>query len=114
MTVATSNELKRCGVPAHILGYQYAGYAIDLALADPAIINQMVKRLYPEVARHFGTTPSRVERAIRHAVEASFYNMPTDIYREMFGNTVRLDKGKATNSQFIATLAECIKNREAN
>ena len=68
MKRATSDLLKRCGVPAHILGYEYVGYAVELVLADHKIIHQVTKRLYPSIAEHFDTTPSRVERAGRRVV----------------------------------------------
>lgn len=103
--------LKECGVPAHIKGYSYLKSAIKLCIEKPDVLTiGVTKYLYPTVAKEFSTTSTRVERAIRHAIEISFYNMPVALNHKLFGNSLPYAKGKATNSQFVATLAEYIKN----
>ena len=94
------------GVPAHIKGYQYLRYAIILAVKDMEIINAVTKVLYPAVADHFGTTPSRVERAIRHAIEVAWDRGDLETLQRYFGYTVSNAKGKPTNSEFIAMIAD--------
>ena len=97
------------GVPAHIKGYQYLREAIILAVKDMTIINSITKGLYPTLARKFKTTPSRVERAIRHAIEVAWTRGKMDINNEMFGNTISATKGKPTNSEFIAMIADKLR-----
>ncbi|MBR5534420.1 MAG: sporulation transcription factor Spo0A, partial [Ruminiclostridium sp.] len=90
------------GVPAHIKGYQYLREAIIMTVEDMEVINAVTKILYPEVARKFGTTASRVERAIRHAIEVAWDRGDLDTLQKYFGFTVSNSKGKPTNSEFIA------------
>lgn len=97
------------GVPAHIKGYQYVREAIMLAVRDIEVINAVTKVLYPEVAKHFGTTPSRVERAIRHAIEVAWNRGDLETLQRYFGYTVNSAKGKPTNSEFIAMIADRIR-----
>ncbi|MCL2827429.1 MAG: sporulation transcription factor Spo0A [Oscillospiraceae bacterium] len=94
------------GVPAHIKGYQYLREAIILTVNDMEVINAVTKVLYPEVARKFSTTPSRVERAIRHAIEVAWDRGDLEILQKFFGYTVSNIKGKPTNSEFIAMIAD--------
>ena len=94
------------GVPAHIKGYQYLREAIILTINDMDMINAVTKALYPEVARKFGTTPSRVERAIRHAIEVAWDRGDLETLQKYFGYTVSNAKGKPTNSEFIAMIAD--------
>ena len=94
------------GVPAHIKGYQYLREAIILTIEDMDMINAVTKVLYPEVAKHFGTTPSRVERAIRHAIEVAWDRGDVETLQKFFGYTVSGIKGKPTNSEFIAMIAD--------
>jgi two-component system response regulator (stage 0 sporulation protein A) len=94
------------GVPAHIKGYQYLREAILIAVADMDVINAVTKVLYPEVARRFDTTASRVERAIRHAIEVAWDRGDLDTLQKYFGYTVNSAKGKPTNSEFIAMIAD--------
>ena len=94
------------GVPAHIKGYQYLREAIILTIKDMDMINAVTKVLYPEVAKHFGTTPSRVERAIRHAIEVAWDRGDVETLQKFFGYTVSGIKGKPTNSEFIAMIAD--------
>ncbi len=94
------------GVPAHIKGYQYLREAIILTIRDMDMINAVTKVLYPEVARRFSTTPSRVERAIRHAIEVAWDRGDIEVLQKFFGYTVSNIKGKPTNSEFIAMIAD--------
>lgn len=94
------------GVPAHIKGYQYLREAIIMTVEDMDVINAVTKVLYPEVARKFGTTASRVERAIRHAIEVAWDRGDLDTLQKYFGFTVSNAKGKPTNSEFIAMIAD--------
>ena len=97
------------GVPAHIKGYQYLREAIILTINDMDAINAVTKVLYPEVAKKFSTTPSRVERAIRHAIEVAWSRGKMDTIDELFGYTINNGKGKPTNSEFIALIADKIR-----
>ena len=94
------------GVPAHIKGYQYLREAIIIAVYDMDVINAVTKVLYPEVAKRFATTPSRVERAIRHAIEVAWDRGDLETLQKYFGYTVSNAKGKPTNSEFIAMIAD--------
>ena len=94
------------GVPAHIKGYQYLREAIIIAVGDMDVINAITKVLYPQVAKTFQTTPSRVERAIRHAIEVAWDRGDLDTLQRFFGYTVNSTKGKPTNSEFIALIAD--------
>ncbi len=97
------------GVPAHIKGYNYVRCAIVLATEDPEMINAVTKLLYPAVAKTFATTPSRVERAIRHAIEVAWDRGDIDTLQRYFGYTVSNAKGKPTNSEFIAMIADNLR-----
>jgi len=105
------------GVPAHIKGYQYLREAIMIAVDDMEVINAITKVLYPQVAKTFSTTPSRVERAIRHAIEVAWDRGDLETLQRFFGYTVSNTKGKPTNSEFIALIADKlqlqIKNMDA-
>ena len=97
------------GVPAHIKGYQYVREAIMIAVEDMDVINAVTKVLYPEVAKRFGTTPSRVERAIRHAIEVAWDRGDYEVLSDMFGYTVQSSRGKPTNSEFIALISDNLR-----
>ena len=99
------------GVPAHIKGYQYLREAIAMAIRQPENINAITKMLYPTVAKRFKTTPSRVERAIRHAIEVAWDRGDVEEIQQIFGYTVSSVKGKPTNSEFIAMIADCLSLR---
>ena len=101
-----TNIIHEIGVPAHIKGYQYLREAIIIAVADMDVINAITKVLYPQVAKTFQTTPSRVERAIRHAIEVAWDRGDLDTLQRFFGYTVSNTKGKPTNSEFIALIAD--------
>ena len=100
------------GVPAHIKGYQYLREAIMLTVGDMEIINAVTKVLYPAVAKKYGTTPSRVERAIRHAIEVAWDRGDIETLQRIFGYTVSNVKGKPTNSECIAMIADNISLRK--
>ena len=103
MVTAIIHEI---GVPAHIKGYQYLREAIIIAVKDMDVINAITKVLYPQVAKAFDTTPSRVERAIRHAIEVAWDRGDLETLQSFFGYTVSNTKGKPTNSEFIALIAD--------
>lgn len=109
VTVSIINTLRSVGVPANILGYEYLKQGISLILEDPSLINQITSGLYPRIAKASGSVSSRVERAIRHAVEVSFMNSSPDDIQKNFGNTVRAYKGKLSNSEFMSALAEMVR-----
>ena len=104
-TLITS-VIHEIGVPAHIKGYQYLREAILIAVDDMDVINAVTKVLYPEVAKRYGTTASRVERAIRHAIEVAWDRGDLETLQKYFGYTVSNAKGKPTNSEFIAMIAD--------
>lgn len=104
-TLVTS-IIHEIGVPAHIKGYQYLREAIIMTVEDMDVINAVTKILYPEVAKKFGTTASRVERAIRHAIEVAWDRGDLETLQKYFGYTVSNSKGKPTNSEFIAMIAD--------
>lgn len=97
--------LLKCGVQPHLLGFEYIGEAVKMVIEDREALTMVTKVLYPGIARKFNTTPSRVERAIRHACEQAFNIMTLDMIYEVFGNTLDPYRGKATNSHFIAAVA---------
>ena len=97
------------GVPAHIKGYQYLREAIMMVVNDIDIINSITKQLYPSIAKSFSTTPSRVERAIRHAIEVAWSRGQMEAIDAIFGYTVNYGKGKPTNSEFIAMIADKLR-----
>ena len=97
------------GVPAHIKGYQYLREAIMMSVDDPGMISSITKILYPTIAKRFQTTPSRVERAIRHAIEVAWSRGRMETLDALFGYTIDTGKGKPTNSEFIALIADRIR-----
>ena len=104
-----TNIIHEVGVPAHIKGYQYLREAIMMVVNDIDVINQITKQLYPDIAKKFSTTPSRVERAIRHAIEVAWGRGQTDVVESIFGYTVSAAKGKPTNSEFIAMISDKLR-----
>ena len=104
-----TNIIHEIGVPAHIKGYQYLRDAIILAVNDIEMLNSITKVLYPTIAKKHQTTPSRVERAIRHAIEVAWSRGKMDTIDALFGYTVSTGKGKPTNSEFIALIADKIR-----
>ena len=107
--VRVTNIIHDVGVPAHIKGYQYIREAIMLAVEHEEIINSITKTLYPSLATKFETTPSRVERAIRHAIEVAWNRGQIEVHDKIFGYTVNSNKGKPTNSEFIAMIADRLR-----
>ena len=97
------------GVPAHIKGYNYLREAIGLCIHDDEFINSITKLLYPTVAKNFSTTSSRVERAIRHAIEVAWNRGREEVLTDIFGYTIDTNKGKPTNGEFIAMISDSIK-----
>ena len=104
-----TNVIHEVGVPAHIKGYQYLREAIIMVVNDIDIINQITKQLYPDIADKYKTTPSRVERAIRHAIEVAWGRGQADVVENIFGYTISASKGKPTNSEFIAMIADKLR-----
>ena len=101
--------LHELGIPSHIKGYQYIRNAIGIIYERPETIGGITKELYPELASKFDTTVSRVERAIRHAIEVSWNRGDWDLMEEIFGHSVDIDKAKPTNSEFIVTIADKLR-----
>ena len=112
LEVRVTQMIHDVGVPAHIKGYQYIREAIMLAVNDEDIINSITKTLYPTLSEKFNTTPSRVERAIRHAIEVAWNRGQIEMHEKIFGYTVNSNKGKPTNSEFIAMIADRIRLSE--
>ena len=106
LEAVVTEVIHEIGVPAHIKGYQYLREAIILTINDMDMINAVTKVLYPQVAKRFSTTPSRVERAIRHAIEVAWDRGDVETLQRFFGYTVSDLKGKPTNSEFIAMIAD--------
>ena len=104
-----TSVIHEIGIPAHIKGYQYLRDAIIMAITDMDILNSITKQLYPSIAKNYNTTPSRVERAIRHAIEVAWSRGKMDTIDKLFGYTVNNGKGKPTNSEFIALIADRLR-----
>lgn len=102
------------GVPSHIKGYVYIRDSINIMYNSPEMVGGITKEIYPEIAKKFNTTPSRVERAIRHAIEISWNRGDYDVMDEIFGHSVDYDKAKPTNSEFIATIADHLRMETIN
>ena len=101
--------IHQIGVPAHIKGYQYLREAIILSINDTEMMNSVTKVLYPTVAKRFSTTSSRVERAIRHAIEVAWDRGDVDVLSSYFGYTIQNTRGKPTNSEFIAMISDKLR-----
>lgn len=104
-----TNIIHEIGVPAHIKGYLYLREAISMVIQDIELLGAVTKELYPNIASKFNTTPSRVERAIRHAIEVAWTRGKVDTIDKIFGYTVNNNKGKPTNSEFIAMVADKLR-----
>ena len=104
-----TNIIHEIGVPAHIKGYLYLREAIGMVVDDIELLSAVTKELYPNISKKFNTTPSRVERAIRHAIEVAWSRGKVDTINNLFGYTVHTDKGKPTNSEFIAMVADKLR-----
>ena len=109
LEVMITEIIHQIGVPAHIKGYHYLREGILLSVKDMGMINSVTKLLYPTVAKKFGTTASRVERAVRHAIEVAWDRGDVDTLDSYFGYTVQNSRGKPTNSEFIAMIADKIR-----
>ena len=104
-----TKTLHDLGIPSHIKGYQYIRDGVEIIFYRPDIIGGITKELYPELANKFETTVSRVERAIRHAIEVSWNRGDWDLMEELFGHSVDIDKAKPTNSEFMVTIADKLR-----
>lgn len=109
LEIRVTDIIHEIGVPAHIKGYQYLREAIIMSVNDPEMLGSITKLLYPTIAKNFKTTSSRVERAIRHAIEVAWSRGKMDTIDELFGYTVNNGKGKPTNSEFVALIADKIR-----
>ena len=109
LKISLTKLLHELGVPSHIKGYQYIREGILLLYDNPNIVGGITKELYPEIADKYNTSVSRVERAIRHAIEVSWNRGNLDLMEEVFGHSVDYDKAKPTNSEFIVTVADKLK-----
>lgn len=109
LEVKVTEIIHEVGVPAHIKGYQYLRSSILMAVQDMDILDSITKQLYPSIAKEYATTPSRVERAIRHAIEVAWSRGNSDTMHELFGYTLQQGKLKPTNSEFIALIADKIR-----
>lgn len=109
LQMSITKILHDLGVPSHIKGYQYIKEGIMLIYENPSMIGGITKELYPEIANKYNTTVSRVERAIRHAIEVSWNRGDWDLMDEIFGHSVDVDKAKPTNSEFIVTVADKLR-----
>ncbi len=109
LEISITRMLHELGMPAHIKGYQYIRDGIIMIYNNPDIIGGITKELYPDVASKYNTTVSRVERAIRHAIEVSWNRGNWDLMEEIFGHSVDIDKAKPTNSEFIVTIADKLR-----
>ena len=106
LQISITKILHELGIPSHIKGYQYIREGIGIIYEHPETIGGITKELYPEIARNYNTTSSRVERAIRHAIEVSWNRGNWELMEEIFGHSVDIDKAKPTNSEFIVTIAD--------
>ena len=109
LEIDITNIIHEVGVPAHIKGYQYLRDAITMVVDDMDLLGAVTKELYPAIAKLNNTTPSRVERAIRHAIEVAWNRGKIETIDTLFGYTVHTDKGKPTNSEFIAIIADKLR-----
>lgn len=109
LQVSITKMLHELGIPSHIKGYQYIREAVNIIFENPSVIGGITKELYPELAKKFNTTTSRVERAIRHAIEVSWNRGNLDFMEEIFGYSVDIDKAKPTNSEFMVTIADKLR-----
>lgn len=109
LQISITRTLHELGVPSHIKGYQYIREGITLVYNKPDIVGGITKELYPEIAKKYDSTVSRVERAIRHAIEVSWNRGNWDLMEDIFGHSVDIDKAKPTNSEFIVTIADKLR-----
>lgn len=109
LQISITKTLHELGVPSHIKGYQYIREGISIIYQKPEIVGGITKELYPTIAKKYESTSSRVERAIRHAIEVSWNRGNWDLMEEIFGHSVDIDKAKPTNSEFIVTIADKLR-----
>lgn len=109
LDVEVTNLIHQMGVPAHVRGYQYLRDAIILVIGEMSLLGAITKELYPMIAEKYNTTPSRVERAIRHAIELAWDRGNVELMNKFFGYTIDVERGKPTNSEFIAMVADRLR-----
>lgn len=109
LEVEVTNIIHQMGVPAHVKGYQYLRDAIIMVIGDMGLLGAITKELYPMIAEKYNTTPSRVERAIRHAIELAWDRGNVELMNKFFGYTINVERGKPTNSEFIAMVADRLR-----
>lgn len=109
LEITVTDIIHQIGIPAHIKGYHYLRKAIILSIKEPEMLESITKLLYPTIAEAFNTSPSRVERAIRHAIETAWDRGDVDVLNNMFGYTISVGKGKPTNSEFIALVTDNLR-----
>jgi two-component system response regulator (stage 0 sporulation protein A) len=106
--------LYEVGMPEHLKGHRYVTYAVNMAVADADVVDAITGELYPAVAEKFNTTVCRAERAIRHAIEVAWDRGDLDTLRKFFGNTISPNRGRPTNAEFIARIANIVRRKIAN
>ncbi|MBU3183210.1 sporulation transcription factor Spo0A, partial [Clostridium psychrophilum] len=109
MIAQITNIMHKIGVPPHIKGYLYLREAINRVVSDPELISAITKELYPSIGKEFNTTASRVERAMRHAIDVAWSKGQVDVINKIFGYTINNEKGRPTNSEFIAMIADKLR-----
>lgn len=109
LMITVTDVIRQIGIPAHIKGYHYLRKAIILSVNDQKMLENVTKLLYPTVAKDFSTTSTRVERAIRHAIETAWNRGNIDVLTDIFGYTINANKGKPTNSEFIALITDMLQ-----
>lgn len=105
--------LKELGVPASLYGYQHLWVGIEMIWKDPSLMHQITKKLYPMIAKECDSTPARVERSIRHAIESCFDRGDPDVFEKYFGSSVNPARGKATNKEFMACIVDYMDMEES-
>lgn len=106
--------LTEIGMPCHLIGYNYIICAIKVAIENPEILNKVTHVFYPTIAKEYETTGQRIESGIRHAIECTWDRADFDVIKKYFGNTISSSKGKPTNAEFIARMANIVKRRIEN
>ena len=105
----TGKVLRQLGIPEHLMGYTYLMDGVVLAVRDPSIVRKMTTALYPAIAAKYGITPAASERAMRYAMERAWLRCDPDVLNSFFGNTISPDKGKPSNSEFIARVSDAVR-----
>lgn len=114
MSTKTTTLMRKLGIKPNLLGWRYIQSAVNMVIEDPMAIDGVTKVLYPTIAKIHGTTTSRVERAIRHSIECAFSHTPINVLSAVFGNSIDAYRGHATNSEFIAAIAQVVAHEPGN